>query len=54
MNGLLISHAAGPAFMRANDFEGFISDRNKRLCKLIERAMGKPVSEATEDFAGAE
>jgi len=54
MNELLISHAAGPAFMRANDFEGFISDRNKRLCKLIERAMGKPVSEATEDFAGAE
>lgn len=54
MNKLIISHAADPSFMRADDFEGFISDRSKRLCKLIERAMGKPVSEAAEGFTDIE
>jgi len=54
MNRLLTSHAVGPSFMRTDDFEGFISDRIKRLSRLIERAMGKPVSETAEGFAGTE
>lgn len=49
MNELLASHAVNPALLRADDFDAFITDRRGRLSKLIEAAMGKPVTEVPED-----
>ena len=43
MNELLKSHALDPHLLRKDNFEAFIADRSKRLCKLIEVAMGKKV-----------
>lgn len=37
----LVSHLINPALLRADDFEGFMVDRQQRLLALIERAMGK-------------
>ena len=36
----LETHLMEPKFLRANDFEGFIKDRQKRLLSLIEQASG--------------
>ncbi|MDY0149411.1 MAG: DUF262 domain-containing protein [Kiritimatiellia bacterium] len=44
MNALLASHAIDPQILRSDDFDAFIADRRTRLGKLIESAMGKPVS----------
>jgi hypothetical protein len=41
MDALLESHALSPRLLRADDFEGFIEDRRRRLGRLIEKAMGK-------------
>jgi hypothetical protein len=38
----LASHLIEPALLRADDFEGFMADRQRRLLALIEQAMGKP------------
>lgn len=48
MDRLLESHALSPALLRADDFEGFLEDRRKRLVKLIESAMGKKVQAEDE------
>lgn len=46
MNHLLATHALNPDPLRADDFEGFIEERRKRLNTLIARAMGKEVESA--------
>jgi len=48
MDKLLSSHALDPCLLRTDDFEGFITDRRRKLSKLISDAMGKPVSLALE------
>lgn len=45
---ILVSHALDPALLRADDYDGFIADRRKRLSQLIANAMGKPVSTIPE------
>jgi hypothetical protein len=37
----LSSHLANPSYLRSNDFEKFMSDRQQRLLALIEQATGK-------------
>lgn len=49
MDELLASHALSPALLRADEFTQFIEDRRQRLALLIEKAMGKQVSETLED-----
>jgi hypothetical protein len=39
------SHAANPAFMLKDDFDGFIADRRRRLLRTISDAMGKRADE---------
>lgn len=48
MDSLLESHALSPELLRHDAFEAFIEDRRHRLSKLIETAMGKPVSQYAE------
>ena len=48
MNKLLASHAISPDLLRQDDFERFLEDRRKQLSKLVEQAMGKPVSQSSE------
>lgn len=43
MDALLESHALSPQLLRKDDLEGFLEDRRRRLVRLIEKAMGKPV-----------
>jgi hypothetical protein len=48
MNILLASHALSPALLRADDFARFVEDRRRQLVRLVEKAMGKPVTQAWE------
>lgn len=41
LDSLLASHLIDPARLRANDFDGFMATRQKRLLALVEQAMGK-------------
>lgn len=41
MDAILSSHCIAPRFLRANDFDGFYSERKSTLLKLVEQAMGK-------------
>jgi len=41
LDSYLQSHLIDPAFLRADKFEAFMEDRQKRLLGLIEQAMGK-------------
>ena len=41
LNGYLASHLIDPALLRADGFEAFMIDRQKRLLGLIERATGR-------------
>lgn len=50
MDAILQTHLVSANFLRTNDYEGFIQDRSEKLKQLIEKAMGKEVSEA-EDIA---
>ena len=43
MDELLASHALAPHLLRRNAFDEFVEDRRRRLSRLIEMAMGKPV-----------
>ena len=43
MNDLLASHALSPELLRADAFDSFLEDRRRRLSRLVEKAMGKPV-----------
>lgn len=39
----LNSHLIDPSFLRSDDFEGFMNDRQRKLVALIEEATGKAV-----------
>lgn len=63
LDALLESHRVPARNLRADDFDGYFTERRESLCKLVEEAMGKPVprdvdaGEAQEDsaqFAAAE
>ena len=41
LDGYLTSHLMDPAILRADDFDAFMADRQKRLLALIEQASGK-------------
>jgi hypothetical protein len=49
MDELLASHALAPELLRQDAFEEFLEDRRRRLSRLVERAMGKPVVVMAED-----
>ena len=51
MDELLASHALAPELLRADAFDEFLEDRRRRLSRLVERAMGKPVVLISEDGA---
>jgi len=58
LDSYLQSHLIDPALLRADNFEAFMQDRQKRLLGLIEQAMGKGVytgdiPEEGEDFEEA-
>ena len=59
LDAYLTSHLIDPALLRADNFDDFMSDRQKRLLALIEQATGKPayvgaVEEEGEDVEGDE
>ena len=59
LDGYLTSHLINPSLLRADDFDAFMVDRQKRLLVLIERATGRgaytgDVQEEGEDVQGDE
>ena len=48
MDELLASHALAPDLLRQDAFNDFIEDRRRRLGRLVEGAMGKPVVHVSE------
>lgn len=59
LDSYLRSHLIDPALLRADNFEAFMEDRQKRLLGLIEQAMGKAaysgnVPEEGEDIEDGE
>jgi hypothetical protein len=46
LDAFLTSHAIDPARLRADDFSGFMADRERRLLAMIARATGHPVAQA--------
>ncbi len=52
LDAYLRSHLIEPSFLRSDDFEGFMSDRQTKLQKLIEQATGKVVYSGTETDEG--
>ncbi len=59
LDAYLASHLIDPSLLRANNFEAFMSDRQKKLLELIEQATGKavysgPVQEEGEDVEADE
>ena len=59
MDGYLQSHLINPVLIRADKFEAFMEDRQKRLLGLIEQAMGKAdysgnIPEEGEEIAAME
>lgn len=53
MDELLVSHALSPDLLRQDAFEDFVEERRRRLSRLVEAAMGKPVVDISEtaDYA---
>ena len=43
MDELLASHALAPDLLLRDAFDDFVEDRRRRLSRLVEKAMGKPV-----------
>jgi hypothetical protein len=59
LDGYLMSHLIDPSLLRADNFDAFMIDRQKKLLTLIERATGKAaylgeVQEEGEDVEGDE
>ncbi|MFO0865012.1 MAG: DUF262 domain-containing protein [Gemmataceae bacterium] len=52
LDAYLSSHMIDPALLRADKFEEFMSDRQKRLLGLIESAIGKPAYGGPENEEG--
>lgn len=48
----LRSHLIDPNLLRADQFEAFLADRQKRLLALIEQATGKPAYVGTDEEEG--
>ena len=48
MDELLASHALAPDLLRRDAFDDFAKDRRRRLSRLVEVAMGKPVVHVSE------
>ena len=48
MDELLVSHALSPDLLRQDAFEDFVEERRRRLSRLVEAAMGKPVVDVSE------
>lgn len=44
LDGYLASHAMDPALLRADDFEGFMADREAKLLAIIAKATGHPIA----------
>ena len=49
MDDLLASHALAPDLLRRDAFDEFFEDRRRRLSRLVEAAMGKPVIQISRD-----
>jgi hypothetical protein len=45
---ILRTHLIEPAYLRADDFDGFHIDRKARLTELISQAIGRPVTDLAE------
>jgi len=54
LDGYLGSHLIDPALLRANDFDAFMPDRQKRLLALIEQATGKAAYSGTAQDEGVD
>ena len=46
LDDYLASHGLDPSLLRADDFEGFMADREKRLLAMISKATGHPIIRA--------
>ena len=52
LNGYLRSHLIDPDLLRADSFDSFLADRQRRLLELIEHATGKAAYEGTVEEEG--
>ncbi|NLO32443.1 MAG: DUF262 domain-containing protein [Candidatus Hydrogenedentes bacterium] len=52
LDAYLRSHLIDPKILRSDDFEAFMSDRQRRLLVLIEKAMGKAAYSGAEQEEG--
>lgn len=52
LNAYVQSHLIDPSLLRADQFDAFMEDRQKRLLSLIEGAMGKTAYSGTEPEEG--
>lgn len=51
MNEILGTHLIETSLLRADDFDAFYGARKAELLRLIEKAMGKVITQATESVA---
>lgn len=49
LDGLLDSHLVSAPTLRDDDFEAFFVDRRERICRLVEKAMGKAVQRDVDE-----
>lgn len=54
LNDYLRSHLINPEILRRDDFEAFMTDRQKRLLSLIEQATGKTAYTGPEEEEGVD
>jgi hypothetical protein len=54
LDGYLSSHMIAPALLRSDNFESFMSDRQKKILGLIERATGKAAYTGDEAEEGVD
>ena len=52
LNEYLYAHLINPETLRSDDFEAFMTDRQKRLLGLIEQATGKAIYLGVEQEEG--
>jgi len=49
LDGYLVSHGISPSHLRADDFEGFMTERRKALLGLISAATGHAISDVADE-----